>query len=183
MNLSYELQDKVARRVASAWVKRGVRSYSWEDIYQDSCQIMHESVHNFDASKGEIEGFLFSCCVKKLTHIIAKNMSPVSCRSHDDVVPKLKGTYGGGLENRPEIVDEEMDPLEAMYWKQLHACIREVQTHVENGEIAYLVITEQTEVKEARQPAKTVYAATTALRRNLARNPRLYRIAKERFIA
>lgn len=67
-------------------MRRGIVSYPYEDLYQDAVEVMHTAVRNFDPARGELEGFLHSCCVRKLTDRITRAIQPASTRSNDEVV-------------------------------------------------------------------------------------------------
>jgi len=85
-SLSPAVTHHVAHGVASAWKRRGVVSYPYEDLYQDAVEVMHKAIRRYNPERGSLEAFLHSCCVRQLSDRITRAIQPASARSNNDVV-------------------------------------------------------------------------------------------------
>jgi hypothetical protein len=148
--LPYTVQHTVASHVAHAWVKRGVKSYAYEDMYQDAVEVMHLAVRRYRPEKGKLEAYLHRACVLKLCGRITRAAQPVSSRSNDDI-PELRKVQRVPLtptfvheSRRAAAVDCDTAVLRAQIRRRLVA----VAETVPEGETALAIMLGTTSVGE-----------------------------------
>lgn len=80
-SLTVEQIDTIATAAAGRYVNKGVRSYSFEDMYQDAaCQALYAAAR-WDASKSTpLEKYCYIAAERELHHKITKAIAPVSSR-------------------------------------------------------------------------------------------------------
>ena len=83
--MSHEIMDRVSAKLAGSCVKRGVRSYSYEDMYQDAYLACLQSVSKYKEDKGCLEGYLYTCASNKLKCSITRALSPVSSANNNNM--------------------------------------------------------------------------------------------------
>lgn len=84
--LTLDLQHRIADRVACAWRRRGIKSYPYEDLFQDAVVVMHAAAHNYNPQKGSLEAYLTRTCIYKVGDRMTRAIQPASAKSNDDVI-------------------------------------------------------------------------------------------------
>jgi len=179
--LTFEVQHRVATQVAAAWRRRGIRSYSFDDMYQDAIVAMHMAVDGYDPSKGSLEGFLYSCAVKRLSGTITRALSPVSTRSNDEVrmLRETRATpeLDASVPHEPEAAFEHVINMRAIRARMNAIAAREPE-----GEAALAVALGLCDVRDIAKDgehARLLYRVVRKVKNRLLGDQRLYKMARE----
>lgn len=182
MKVSYETQHAVADRVAKAWRRKGIRSYSYEDIYQDAVVTIHQAAKNYDPEKGNIEPFLHRACVHRLCDSITKAVHLPSTRSKDEI-QNLRETTTFEWKHDERSQGTSGEELDDFLWvKQVRERMEQLAAELPDGDIALRVTLGLTTVREAaadKEHAKKLHYTVRRLRGLMGKDYTLYRIARE----
>ena len=178
-----ETLDRVARRVASAWRRRGIRSYSYEDIYQDAVAFMYAAVKNYDPEKATsgLEAYLTKCCVLRVGDRLTRVIHPVSARSNDEVrhLRNLKAVQ------LPKNLEADQRWVEKPYYDELVALtrIRESMLAAVGGDAVGLELAMGVQavkdITRDKAEARVLYQRAQTAKRRLRQSATVYRLFKE----
>lgn len=185
-HLSLDLQQRIANRVACAWRRRGIKSYPYEDLYQDAIVIMHSAARNYDPTKGSLEGYLTRCCVYKVGDRLTRAIQPASARSNDDVINlrnlktvRIKPSPSSVSESNPKW-DVQNPDYDHMVWLTQ---VRERMLQVVDGDgLALSIALGQRDVKdiaETKDEARLLHQRVRKVKRRLQNDRGIYLLFKE----
>ena len=156
VTLPYAVQHDVASTVAKGWIGRGVKSYAYEDMYQDAVEVMHQVMHRsvcrYNPAKGTLAGYLHRACVRQLQDRITRAIQPVGTRSNGEV-KALREVQRVGL--TPALQEARLRSAEDCDTVVLRSQIRRrliaVAETVPEGQTALAILTGATSVGELSQ--------------------------------
>lgn len=91
--LTAEEIDTIATTAAARYVNKGIRSYPFEDMYQDAAVQALHAQGLWKADKGvDLVRYCYIAAERELRHKITRAISPVSARGHDQTTRLGKTT-------------------------------------------------------------------------------------------
>lgn len=181
MIVPVEVQRRVANQVARKWRARGVRSYSYADLYQDACVEIHAAARKYDPNvEGSLEGFLYVHCMRRLQRVVTRQMAPVSARSNADVFA-LGHTRAVSCEALEKHVDS-YDTVEEVYRMQVRERMRSIAAELPEGELALQIALGLCDTRDVTQDTarrKVLYKSVRTLKKHMLEDLTLYRMARE----
>ena len=176
--LPYEVLDRVATKIAFAYRRRGVRSVSREDMYQDACEVMLACADKYDESKGDLEGYLYRACANAIGARIAREICPVTSRNNGNI-PTLRTLKKVSMENAP-VNTVEVSDVHRCVWRRR---VRKRIITVAGGRTTVLKLAlglcKASDLGVSKTETQKLYAGVRALKRNLLDDLQLYTLSRD----
>lgn len=190
-----EMKD-IADQAARFWIKKGVRSYSYDDMVQDAIEVVCKATKSWDPKRGSLRGYCFTAAKNEIYHRMTRSMAIASARGHDrtadlgatktvwtGVNPDALGRAGSldaphqyPIAGSPEFLDQ-------CAWRaRVRIRVSQVVEGVEDADIGVLALMVQDGVTVAVSlgyERRRVLAAAARVRRKVSNDPTLYKMAKE----
>lgn len=176
-NMDTQMMQTVAKQVARRWKRKGVTSYSVEDMEQDAMAAMLEAHGRFDAELGvPLRAYLWSVAVNATNLTVAKALCPVSASR----ASYLKSVQLEKVDD-DTFVDAEEDQEQRDTCKRVRARLQELTFRKEDeyGVSILLGHAPADVAKTAGVPIQIVYESKRRILRRCKTDRKLLRLAKE----
>lgn len=172
-----QMMQTVAKQVARRWKRKGVTSYSVEDMEQDAMAAMLEAHGRFDAELGvPLRAYLWSVAVNATNLTVAKALCPVSASR----ASYLKSVQLEKVDD-DTFVDAEEDQEQRDTCKRVRARLQELTFRKEDeyGVSILLGHAPADVAKTAGVPVQIVYESKRRILRRCKTDRKLLKLAKE----
>lgn len=156
-----------------------MRSYSYEDMYQDAAEIALRMAPKHDPSRGPLRSFLVMCAMQRVQMRMTRAAYPVGTRSNGDL--GLLRYVVAVVVTDDHLGADPTDYDHAVYLAQVHGRLREIANADEtHGDDALRIVLGMTTPAQSPEiPAAALYKAARKLRERLQSDRQLHTIARD----
>lgn len=178
MQASNELFMRVARKVAGKWTRTGIRSYHYEEMYQDAFEIAADKVSGYSEEDGDLEGYLYTCARNKVLDRVRRAICTVGTKSNGYL------THMGRTVTSIEVRDAHIgtDPIDyehLVYVTQVRERMESLSIDDPRALDIALGTTTVAATTTDKQEAQKLYQSVRKLKHRMSTDLQLYKMAKD----